>query len=276
MLAALSGCEAAVLDPAGPVGKANAQILVDSFLIMMVIAAPTIAATLVFALWYRASNKRAKYRPGFAYSGQIELVTWSIPLLTIMLLGGVIWIGSYELDPYRPLRSKTPPLNVQVVSLDWKWLFIYPDQHVAAVNRLVVPAATPIHFSLTSGSVMNIFFVPRLGTMIYTMNGMTTRLNLMADEPGVFPGLSAHFSGDGFAGMHFDVKAVPQDQFSAWVTSTRASGPALTAQTYVDLSRQSQDVAPFTYRDVDPGLFLKIATQALPPGPGPANKTNPD
>jgi cytochrome o ubiquinol oxidase subunit II len=275
-LAMIAACEPVVLAPAGQIGKANAQILVDSFIIMLVIAVPTITASLAFAFWFRASNRGAKYRPQFVYSGQIELITWSIPLLTIMLLGGVIWIGAHELDPYRPLQSKTPTLNVQVVSLDWKWLFIYPDQRVATVNQLVVPAATPVHFTLTSASVMNAFFVPRLGSMIYTMNGMTTQLNLIADQPGVFPGLSTHFSGDGFAGMHFDVKAVSPDQFQAWVASARASGPVLTAQAYADLSRQSQNVAPFTYRDVEPNLFQAIATQAIPPGPGPVIGTNPD
>ena len=136
------------------------------------------------------------------------MITWSIPLLTIMLLGGVTWIGSHDLDPARPLVSKEEPLDVQVVSLDWKWLFIYPDQRVASVNRLVIPAGTPVHFTLTSASVMNAFFIPDLGSMIYTMNRMATNLNLIADEPGEFLGLSTMFSGDGFADMHFNVEAV--------------------------------------------------------------------
>ena len=152
---------------------------------------PTIAATLAFAWWFRATNTRAAYLPDFAYSGRLELIVWAIPVLVIMLLGGVIWIGSHELDPAKPLASKTPPLDIQVVSLDWKWLFIYPNQGVASVNQLVLPAGVPIHFSLTSGSVMNAFFVPQLGSMIYTMNGMTTQLNLRADTPGTFPAFQA-------------------------------------------------------------------------------------
>ena len=171
--------------------------------------------------------------------------------------------------------SKDAPLEVQVVSLDWKWLFIYPGQHVASVNHLVIPAGEPVHFSLTSASVMNAFFIPQLGSMIYTMNGMVTRLNLPADEPGVFPGLSSHYSGDGFSDMHFDVEAVPVDRFSAWVDATRNSGPTLTAQSYAELAKQSMSVAPFTYRDVDADLFEKIATQALPPGPGPIDEPSP-
>ena len=189
--------------------------MIDSLAIMLAIVVPTIAATFAVAWWFRASNMRARYLPDWVFSGRIELVVWSIPLLTIMLLGGVAWIGSHDLDPAKPLPSNTPPLEVQVVSLDWKWLFIYPGQRVASVNQLVVPAGVPIHFSLTSASVMNVFFVPQLGSMIYTMNGMTTQLNLRADAPGTFLGLSSHYSGDGFSDMHFDVQAVPAEQFAA-------------------------------------------------------------
>jgi cytochrome o ubiquinol oxidase subunit II len=195
----------------------------------------------------------------------------------IMLLGGVIWIGSHELDPAKPLASKTPPLDVQVVSLDWKWLFIYPNQGVASVNQLVLPAGVPIHFQLTSASVMNAFFIPQLGSMIYTMNGMTTHLNLQADAPGTFHGLSSHFSGDGFPGMHFDVHAVPAEEFSTWIENTRATGPTLDAASYTMLSKQSLDVSPFTYRATSPELFQQIASQALPPGPGPqTGRPNPN
>ena len=245
------------------------MLLIDSLAIMLAIVLPTMAATCLFAWWYRASNTRAKFLPEFTYSGALELLVWSIPILVIVLLGGVIWIGSHQLDPAQPLASKTRPLTVQVVSLDWKWLFIYPDQGVAAVNQLVLPAGTPIHFQLTSASVMNAFFIPQLGTMIYAMNGMTTQLNLQADAPGEFPGLSSHFSGDGFPGMHFTVRAVPPQQFDAWIETTRTTGPTLTPATYVELSRQSLDVAPFTYRSAAPNLFQQIASQAIPPGPGP-------
>ena len=143
------------------------------------------------------------------------------------------------------------------------------------MNHLVIPAGVPVHFSLTSASVMNAFFIPQLGSMIYTMNGMETQLNLHANVSGTFPGLSSHYSGDGFSDMHFDVQAVPADRFSAWVDATRGSGPTLTAQSYADLARQSINVAPFTYRDVDPDLFQKIVSQALPPGPGPIEEISP-
>ena len=210
----LTACQPAILDPQGIIGIADKTILIDSLAIMLAIVLPTIAATLGFAWWFRASNTRATYLPDWDYSGRIELIVWAIPLLVIMLLGGVAWIGSHELDPDKPLASDTPPLEIQGVSLDWKWLFIYPDQHIASVNQLVVPAGVPIHFSLTSASVMNAFFIPQLGSMIYTMNGMTTQLNLRADTPGTFLGLSSHYSGDGFSDMHFDVQAVPAQQFT--------------------------------------------------------------
>jgi cytochrome o ubiquinol oxidase subunit II len=272
---ALAACQPAVLDPQGAIGEADKSILIGSVVIMLAIVLPTMAATLAFAWWFRSSNTKARYQPGLVYSGQIELITWSIPLLTILLLGGVAWIGAHDLDPAKPLPSKGDPIDVQVVSLDWKWLFIYPGEHVASVNRLVIPVGVPLHFALTSASVMNAFFVPQLGSMIYTMNAMRTRLNLIADKPGTFLGLSSQYSGDGFSTMHFDVQAVPADQFLAWVNTTRGSGPTLTAQSYKELEKQSLSVQPFTYRDVEPDLFQKIVTQALPPGPGPVPETNP-
>jgi cytochrome o ubiquinol oxidase subunit II len=268
-LAPLCGCNAAVLDPAGVVGMAEKTILIDSLAIMLTIVVPTIAATLAFAWWFRASNTRAAYLPEFTYSGRIELIVWAIPLLVIMLLGGVAWIGSHDLDPAKPLASDTPALEIQGVSLDWKWLFIYPGERVASVNQLVVPAGVPIHFSLTSASVMNAFFVPRLGSMIYTMNGMRTQLNLRADAPGTFLGLSSHYSGDGFSGMHFDVQAVPAERFAAWIEATRNNGPTLDAASYAALAKQSMNTSPFTFGVADPGLFQQIVTQQVPPGLGP-------
>jgi cytochrome o ubiquinol oxidase subunit II len=265
----LTACQPAVLDPQGFVGHAEKMILIDSLAIMLSIVIPTIAATLAFAWWFRASNTTAVYLPDWAYSGRIEFIVWSIPILVIMLLGGVAWIGSHDLDPAKPLTSNTPPLEVQVVSLDWKWLFIYPGHGVASVNQLVVPAGVPIHFSLTSASVMNAFFIPQLGSMIYTMNGMTTQLNLQADAPGTFRGISSHFSGDGFADMHFDVLAVPAERFAGWIEATRNTGPILDPGSYAALAKQSINTTPFTFRATDPELFQQIVTQKLPPGPGP-------
>ncbi len=276
LMVALSGCSTAVLDPRGPIGANDRAILLDSMAIMLAIVIPTILCGWAFAWWFRASNKHATRLPTFAYSGKIELVVWSIPLLTILLLGGVIWIGSHELDPARPITSPNKPVEVQVVSLDWKWLFIYPDEGIASVNRLVIPAGTPVHFTLTSASVMNSFFIPRLGSMIYTMNGMADQLNLMADRPGVYAGLSSHFSGDGFPGMHFAVDAVRPADFAAWIARVRSTGPSLDAASYTALEKQSLDVAPFTYAAAAPGLFHDIVNQSIAPGPGPRAGPEPD
>jgi cytochrome o ubiquinol oxidase subunit 2 len=262
----------AILDPQGPVGSAEKTILIDSLAIMLAIGLPTLLAILAFAWWFRASNKRARYQPVWEYSGQIEMIVWSIPLLVIMLLGGVSWISAHALDPAQKLASDKKPLDVQVVSLDWKWLFIYPGQHVASVNTLVVPAATPVHFVLTSASVMNTFFVPQLGSMIYTMNGMTTQLNLSADKPGVFRGQSSHFSGDGFSDMHFEVRAVSESDFATWLRTARETGSSLNDDAYVSLAKQSQNVAPFTFRDATPDLFERIVSGGLPAAPGPGEK----
>lgn len=272
--AALAGCRPNVLDPVGPVGKADAQILLDAVGIMLVIVVPTILAALWFAWWFRASNTRARHMPNWNYSGRLEIVVWAIPTLTIMFLGGVIWIGSHELDPAKPLPSKTPPLNVQVVSLDWRWLFIYPDQNVATVNQLVIPVGTPVHFRLTSSTVMNVFFVPDLGSMIYTMGGMDVHLWLQADRPGTYLGQSAQFSGDGFSNMRFPVQAVSPSAFNSWVQGVRSSGSVLDAPTYMALQVQSLDTRPIAYRAVTPNLFLDIVTHKLPPGPGVQQTTS--
>lgn len=178
-LALGSACAPATLDPAGPVAAGEKTLLLNSLAIMLGIVVPVIIATVAFAWWFRASNTRAKYRPDWAYSGKLELLVWSVPLLVIIFLGGIGWVASHELDPQRPLASRQRPITIQVVALDWKWLFIYPEQRIASVNRLVIPAGVPISFRITSGTVMNSFFVPQLGSQIYAMAGMEAKLNLM-------------------------------------------------------------------------------------------------
>src|SRR6266403_3476265 len=207
---------AGVLDPQGPIASAERLLLINSTAIMLVVVVPVIVATLAFAWWYRASNPRAARSFDLAYQGAVEFVTWSIPALIVILLGGVSWIGSHQLDPRTPIPADAKPLQVDVVALDWKWLFIYPDEGIAAVNQLVVPVGTPVQFRLTSATVMNSFFVPQLGSQIYTMSGMATHLNLLADRPGEYPGISANFSGDGFPDMRFLVKALSAGEFDAW------------------------------------------------------------
>ena len=269
---ALGGCRYDVFDAQGPVGSADALITLDALAIMLAIVIPTMIATVAFAWWFRSSNGKARYRPEWNYSGRLELLVWAIPVLVIMFLGGVIWVGSHELDPAKPLPSsaKTPPLNVQVVSMDWKWLFIYPDQGVASVNRLVIPVGTPVHFTLTSASVMNVFFVPQLGSMIYTMNHMADQLWLQADHPGIYLGESSHFSGDGFSDMHFNVDAVTPAAFAGWIQTVHGAGPALDAAAYRTLLAQSSNDRPVTYGSTAANLFNDIVSQELPTGPGPA------
>lgn len=266
----LGGCSTGVLDPKGPVGEGDSTILIDALLIMLVIAVPTILLGFWMAWRYRASNTKATYRPDWAYSGRVEAVVWSIPILTIMFIGGIIWIGCYKLDPFRPLESKAPTLEVQVVSLDWKWLFIYPEQKIATVNQLVIPAGRPVHFSITSASVFNVFFIPQLGSMIYAMPGMISQLYLQADKPGAFLGESAHFSGDGFSDMNFQVNGVTEQAFVGWIDKTRASGAVLDRAAYGVLEQQSKNVKPYGYRGIDPDLFNDVATQKIAPSPGPS------
>jgi len=259
----LGGCSGGVLDPKGPIAAAERLIMLNSTGIMLAIVIPTILATLGTAFWFRASNTRARYLPDFDYSGRLELLVWSIPIMTVLLVGGVAWVSSYELDPPKPIASTEKPVRVQVVSLDWKWLFIYPDQGIAAVNHLTVPAGTPISFELTSSGVMNSFFVPQLGGQIYTMFGMVTRLHLLADHTGTYRGMSANYSGAGFSSMHFKVEVIPAERFAQWVTATRGNGPVLDKQAYNTLVKPSEAVAPFTYRTVAPDLFSDIVRTAM-------------
>jgi cytochrome o ubiquinol oxidase subunit 2 len=258
-----------ILNAQGPVARAERLILVDAAAIMLAVIVPVIIATAAFAWWFRAGNGKATYRPDWAYSGRLELMVWSIPTMVVLFLGGIGWVSSHDLDPYRPLAGTATPIEVEVVSLDWKWLFIYPDLGIASVNRLVAPAGVPVHFRLTSATVMNSFFVPQLGSQIYTMSGMTTQLSLEADRPGTYQGLSAQFSGDGFSDMHFDVEAMPAAGFDAWVAGARAAGPALDEAGYAALARESKAVGPFTYRSVTPGLFEKIVELKAPPAEEP-------
>jgi cytochrome o ubiquinol oxidase subunit 2 len=265
----LSACAGAQLDPAGPVSAAERQVLFNALAIMLAIVIPVIIALLVIAFRFRASNTAAPYLPTFTHSGRIEIIIWSIPALTIFFLGGLAWTSSFLLDPARPLKASVKPLEVQVVSLDWKWLFIYPDQGVASINRLVVPAGVPLHLRLTSASVWNAFWVPQLGSMLYCMHGMEGTLYLQADHPGHFHGSSAMISGDGFADMHFETDAMTNEKFADWANTARSTGPALDRAGYQALLRQSLNVAPYTYSSVQSGLFDSIVTQELPRGDGP-------
>jgi len=258
-----------VLAPHGPVGAAERVIFLDATAIMLAIIIPVMLLALAIAWWFRAGNPRARYLPDWQYSGSIELIVWSIPALVIMFLGGIAWIGSHELDPPNAIASTDSQVEVQVVSLDWKWLFIYPKEGIASVNRLVVPVGKPIRFQLTSATVMNSFFIPQLGSQIYTMPNMTTRLVLQADQAGTYKGLSAQFSGNGFSDMRFDTVAESSDQFRSWIEQARAGGKTLDSASYAELAKPSSAVEAMTYGKVTPGLFETISgggtMAAMPP-----------
>jgi len=260
---------AGVLDPRGPVAANEYQILQNATLIMLAVIVPVIVLTLAFAWWFRAGNKRAQRRPDFTYSGGLEVVTWGIPLLVILFLGGIGWLSAHALDPVKPIpaHSDSPvaeALDIQVVSLDWKWLFIYPGTGVAAVNHLVVPVGRPLRLKLTSATVMNSFFVPQLGSQIYAMAGMSTTLYLRADQQGTFPGMSAQFSGDGFSDMRFDVEAVAAPAYDAWLARTRAGGARLDAATYAALAKPGTS-APRDFHLAMPQLFDHIMASSSGP-----------
>lgn len=255
----IASCREGVLDPHGPVGQAERVILGDAIAIMLAVVIPVIILTLVFAWWFRSGNRRATYRPNWEYAGRIELIVWAIPALVILFLGGIAWIGSHDLDPRKPLDSATPPLEVEVVSLDWRWLFIYPREHIATVNYLVVPTGVPVHFRLTSTSVMNSFFIPQLGSQIYTMAGMTTQLNLQADKPGIYDGLSAQFSGPGFSDMRFTLRAESGEGFAGWVAQVRARSGVLNEATMAQLVRPTRAGGELTYGSVAQDPFEVVA-----------------
>jgi cytochrome o ubiquinol oxidase subunit 2 len=261
--APLASCEG-VLDPVGPVGAAQKLILVDSLAIMLAVVLPVMVLIAGFAFWFRSSNSRAFYWPEWEFSGHLELILWSIPALVIVVLGGVAWFGSHDLDPAKPLPSSAKPVEIQVVALDWKWLFIYPDEGVGSVNGPAVPVGVPIHFTITSSGVMNSFFVPRLGSQIYAMAGMATQLWLQADQEGTYSGFSANFSGRGFADMRFDLRALPADGYAKWVADAKASGADLDRNRYAELVKPSTNVSPSAYRSVDPHLFESILNGSAP------------
>ncbi|MCM2293823.1 ubiquinol oxidase subunit II [Allorhizobium sp. BGMRC 0089] len=257
----LSGCSAlSVLNPAGPSAEGDKVVLLNAVTIMLAIVIPTIIGCLVFAWWFRASNTQARRRPDFVYSGRIELLVWSIPTLAIIFLGGIIWVGSHQLDPAHPVADQRP-LEIEVVSMNWKWLFIYPSEGVATVNHLVIPAGRPVRFSLTSATVMNSFFIPRLGGMIATMAGMVTHLNVMANHPATFTGRSTQFSGQGFADMHFKVDARSPADFNTWLTTARNDPRTLDKAGFAALTKPSTIKAPLVYGKVAPDLFRTIVDQ---------------
>ncbi|CAN0621881.1 cytochrome bo3 ubiquinol oxidase subunit 2 [Burkholderia multivorans] len=254
----LSGCNFDVLNPKGSIGVAEKSLIATSTWTMLIVVVPVILLTLFFAWRYRASNRSATYAPEWSHSTAIEVVIWTVPTLIILFLGILTWKTTHELDPYRPIESSVKPINVEVVALDWKWLFIYPDLGIATVNQLEIPVGTPVNFRITSDSVMNSFFIPQLGTQVYAMAGMQTRLHLIADEAGNYAGGSANFSGRGFSDMKFRTLAEPREQFDAWVQKVKASSDRLDMTAYGTVARPSEKTPVHYFSSVDPRLFNNI------------------
>ncbi len=262
--ALLSGCSGGVLDPKGQVGVDEKNLILIATGLMLLVVIPVIVMTLVFAWKYRASNKEAEYDPKWSHSGKIELVVWTIPIIIVVILGTITWATTHSLDPYQPLDYDSEPLQVEVVSLNWKWLFIYPEQNIATVNELVIPAHRQVAFKLTSESVMNSFFIPQLGSQIYTMAAMATRLHLIADEPGTYDGFSANYSGEGFSEMKFKTIAMADEQsFDDWVAQVKEADAELTGSVYQQLTEPSEADPVAYYSSVKPGLFDDIVMKYM-------------
>nr|WP_266182171.1 ubiquinol oxidase subunit II [Dyella humicola] len=259
----LAGCHLALFDPKGDIGMQERHLILLSLGLMLMVVIPVIALTLFFFWRYRATNTKATYAPTWAHSTPIEIVVWTIPCVIVAFLGVLIWRTTHSLDPYRPLDSHVAPVRVQVVALNWKWLFIYPDYGIAAVNQLVIPTGTPIDFELTADSIMNSFFIPRLGSQVYAMAGMQTQLHLIADVPGVYAGQSSAYSGSGFSDMHFQTKAMSNIEFRQWVQQAKASPLKLSRDGYRALAQPSNGYAPTVYAAVDPSLFQAVLNQYM-------------
>jgi cytochrome o ubiquinol oxidase subunit 2 len=254
-LALLGGCSWDVMDPQGSIGVQNLSTLTWATLLMLIVVIPVIGLIIGFSWRYRASNLAADYAPEWSHSNRIEVVVWLVPMLIVASLAVICFRTTHNLDPYRPLVSKEKPVEVEVVSLDWKWLFIYPEYGVASVNELAMPVGRPVNFHITSATVMNSFFIPQLGSQIYAMAGMQTQLHLVADKPGVYKGISANFSGDGFSDMRFAARSMDQQGFDAWMAKAKASPATLDAAGYAALAKDSKNDPVRLYGSVTPKLF---------------------
>ncbi|MBL8264064.1 MAG: ubiquinol oxidase subunit II [Xanthomonadaceae bacterium] len=270
--ALLSGCDLVVLKPAGDIAGRQGDLIVVATLLMLIVIVPVIALTFWFAWRYRASNRSATYAPDWDHSTQLELVIWGVPLLIIIALGAVTWISTHLLDPYRPLDriadgkpvpENVKPLEIQVVALDWKWLFIYPEEGVASVNEVAVPVDRPVHFRITASSVMNTFYVPALAGMIYGMPGMESKLNAVINAPGEYEGFSANYSGAGFSHMRFRFHGLSQSDFDRWVADVRSAEGGLTRATYLELEKPSKREPVRHFSRVDDGLFSAVVNRCV-------------
>jgi cytochrome o ubiquinol oxidase subunit 2 len=252
-----------LLQPKGTIANQQYDLLVFASVLSLIVVIPVFTMLIVFSWKYRASNKKAKYTPNWDSNKKAEAVWWGVPIILIIILSIVTWNTTHSLDPYKPLSSSTPPVNVQVVSLQWKWLFIYPDYGVATVNYLQIPEQTPINFTITSDAPMNSFWIPDLGGQIYAMAGMQTKLHLMADGTGTYRGISNNISGEGFSDMVFSVQSTSKTDFSSWVESTKNTTNVLSEETYNKLALPSIEESTTTFSDVQPGLYTTILNKYM-------------
>jgi cytochrome o ubiquinol oxidase subunit 2 len=237
----------AVLNPKGIIAEKQRNLMIIATLLMLIVVVPVFILTFSIAWRYRAGNQKAKYSPDWDRSRTIETIWWVVPLVIILVLAGFTWTSSHELDPYKPLASSAKPIKIQVIALQWKWLFIYPEQHIASVNFMQIPKQTPIDFEITSDAPMNSFWIPQLGGQVYAMTGMSTKLHLMANEVGDYQGSSANISGKGFAGMKFTARASTKAEFDQWVANTKRSSSRLNLNEYKNLMRPSENNPPSVY-----------------------------
>jgi len=271
----LAGCNTVLLNPSGDVANQLGELIIASTLWMLVIIVPVIALTLFFAWRYRASNKEATYHPDWSHSTQLELIIWAAPLFIIIVLGLLTWINTHTLDPYRPLGrldaerpvpTDAEPLTVEVVALDWKWLFIYPEQGIAVVNEMAAPVDRPINFKISASSVMNSFYIPALAGQIYAMPGMETKLHAVINKPGEYEGFSANYSGAGFSDMKFKFHGFDNAQFDAWVAKAKQSDQVLTREAYQKMVEPTIKDPVSYYTVADTQLFKLITERCVEPG----------
>jgi len=244
-----------LFDSKGPIGDAERLVIVTAFVLMLIVVIPVLVMVFWFSRRYRASNTKAIYTPEWSYSGKIDLAMWLVPFAIVTALGILSWNETHQLDPYKPIEPGIDPIRIEVVSMDWKWLFIYPDHDIAVVNQLVFPARVPLNFRITSDTVLTSFFIPQLGSQIYAMAGRQSRLHLLAGEMGSYAGHNQQFSGRGYADMHFKAIAVSREQFEAWVQNTRQSPDKLDPARYKKLAKPSVGHAVMYFSSVKPGLF---------------------
>lgn len=271
--ALLSGCDMALMNPKGQVGLEQRSLILTALGLMLIVVIPVIVMTIAFAWKFRASNTKAKYTPNWSHSNKIEAVVWTVPIIIILILGTITWKTTHSLDPYKPLVSEAKPITVEVISLDWKWLFVYPELGIATVNELAFPTNVPVNFKITSDTVMNSFFIPRLGGQIYAMAGMQTKLHLIANEPGKYGGISGGYSGKGFSGMKFTAIATPsQQEFDQWVATVRASNKTLNSTEEFNALAKPSEFHPIEYfSSVQPELFENLIRKFTQSGGAPAH-----